>query len=57
MTVEPRNELPESEVLGNQELTLISVPAELPFAVELKKGETAHAAEMEVPAGAFIRRV
>ena len=32
MTDEPRNELPESEVPGNQELTLISVPAELPFA-------------------------
>ena len=56
MTDEPRNELPESEVPGNQELTLISVPAELPFAVELNKGETDRAAEVDVTAGAFIGR-
>ncbi len=56
MTDEPRNELPEAEVPGNQELTLISVPAELPFAVDLKKDATARAAEVEVPAGAFIGR-
>ena len=56
MTDEPQNELPESEVPGNQELTLISVPAELPLAVELKKDATAHAAEVDVPTGAFIGR-